>query len=76
MTIAYVLINTKLGQGSQAEKELLEMDEVNEVYAVYGVYDYIVKLETETMDELKNIITTKIRQINYVLSSLTLITVE
>jgi anthranilate phosphoribosyltransferase len=60
MTIAYVLINTKIGQGPQAEKELLEMDEVNEVYAVYGVYDYIVKLETETMDELKNIILTLI----------------
>ena len=76
MVIAYVLIDTKLGQGSHVEKELKEIDEVNEVYAVSRVYDFIVKIETETMVELKDIITTKIRLINYVLSSLTLLTVE
>ena len=30
------------------------MKEVTEVYAVYGIYDLIVKIEYDTMDELKN----------------------
>lgn len=76
MATAFVLINSELGKGSQVETALKEIDEVKEIYAIYGVYDYIVKLEIKSMSELKAIITTKIRRINHVRSSLTLITVE
>ena len=76
MTIAYVLLNSKLGQDSTIETDLKDVPEVKEVYAVYGVYDFIVKLEAVGMSELKDIITNKIRRIQNVRSSLTLITVE
>ena len=76
MTIAYVLLNSELGQESMIETSLKDVPEVKEVYAVYGVYDYIVKLEAGGMSELKDIITNKIRRIQNVRSSLTLITVE
>lgn len=76
MAIAFVLLNSELGQGSDIETSLKDVLEVKEVYGVYGVYDFIVKLEAETMSDLKDIITDKIRRIQNVRSSLTLITVE
>jgi DNA-binding Lrp family transcriptional regulator len=76
MTIAYVLLNSELGQESMVETSLKDVPEVKEIYAVYGVYDYIVKLEAAGMSELKDIITNKIRLIQNIRSSLTLITVE
>jgi len=74
MKIAYVLLNTELGQESTVETMLKEVPEVKEVYALYGVYDFIVKIEAVGMSELKDIITNKIRRIKNVRSSLTLIT--
>lgn len=74
MKIAYVLLNTELGQESTVEKSLKDVPEVKKVYAIYGVYDFIVKIEAAGMSELKDIITTKIRRIQNIRSSLTLIT--
>jgi DNA-binding Lrp family transcriptional regulator len=76
MATAFVLINTDLSQGSHVETSLKDIGEVKEVYAVYGVYDYIVKLETQSMIELKDIITSKIRRIQHIRSTLTLISME
>ena len=76
MATAFVLINTELGQGSHVESMIKDISEVKEVYAIYGVYDYIVKLETQSMNELKDIIANKIRRINHIRSTLTLISVE
>ena len=76
MAKAFVLLNSELGQGSQVESSLKDVPEVKEVYGVYGVYDFIVKLEAGTMSDLRDIITNKIRRIQNLRSSLTLITVE
>jgi len=76
MSIAFVLINTDLGEGSDVEKALKEISEVHEVYGVYGVYDFVVRLEADTMQELKDVITTKIRRLDHVRSTLTMIVVD
>ena len=76
MKIAYVLLNVELGQGNQVVPVLEEVEHVSEIYSVYGVYDYVVKIEAESMSELKEVIMSKIRRINGVRSSLTLITFE
>jgi DNA-binding Lrp family transcriptional regulator len=76
MALAFVLINTELGKGSFVENSLKEIGEVKEIFAVYGVYDYIVKLETESMSVLKDIISYKIRRIEHVRSTLTMISIE
>jgi DNA-binding Lrp family transcriptional regulator len=76
MKIAYVLLNVELGQGNQVVPVLEEIKHVTEIYSVYGVYDYVVKIEAESMSELKEVIMSKIRRINGVRSSLTLITFE
>jgi DNA-binding Lrp family transcriptional regulator len=76
MSTAFVLINTDLGEGSEVSDALKEIPEVKDVYGVYGVYDYVVRLEADTMQNLKDTITTKIRRLNHVRSTLTMIVVE
>ena len=73
---AFVLINVEAG-GEDAElKQLKEVATVEEAYISYGVYDLIVKIRADTMDGLKDTVTHRIRGIDVVRSSLTLILIE
>jgi DNA-binding Lrp family transcriptional regulator len=76
MSIAFVLINTDLGEGSDVSQTLRSIPEVKEVYGVYGVYDFVVRLEADSMQELKDVITSKIRRLNHVRSTLTMIVLD
>ncbi|MDR2707838.1 MAG: Lrp/AsnC ligand binding domain-containing protein [Nitrososphaerota archaeon] len=49
---------------------------VEEAHISYGVYDLIVKVNSDTMDKMKEDISHKIRKIKQVRSTLTLIIVE
>jgi DNA-binding Lrp family transcriptional regulator len=49
---------------------------VKESYVVYGVYDVVAKVEADSMDKLKEIVTWKIRRLDRVRSTLTMIVVE
>ena len=73
MNMAYVLINTDMGSESIVGDELKKISEVKEVHGVYGVYDLIVKLEADNLDELKEVISTQIRGLEAVRSTLTMI---
>ncbi len=73
MAKAYVLINSEIGGEAEVVKQLKDMKEVVEVSVVYGVYDVIVKLEAETMEILKELITSKVRHLNKVRSTMTMI---
>jgi len=73
---AFVLINAEIGSEDEVLKELRSMEQVKEAYVVYGVYDIVAKVESETMDKLKEIVTWKVRRLNKVRSTLTMIVVE
>ncbi|MBD3190922.1 MAG: Lrp/AsnC family transcriptional regulator [Candidatus Heimdallarchaeota archaeon] len=73
MAKAYVLINSEIGGEQEVVEQLKELPEVVEVSVVYGVYDVIVKLEAETMETLKELITSKVRHLNKVRSTMTMI---
>jgi DNA-binding Lrp family transcriptional regulator len=75
MSTAFVLVNTDMGSESTVSEELERIPEVKEVYGVYGVYDLVVRLEAEALDELKNVISNKIRTLSNVRSTLTMIVV-
>ena len=76
MTIAFVLINTELGGEDEVRRKLLEIPEIEEAYAVYGVYDVIAKLRADSMEKIKEVITWKIRRMDKVRSTLTMIVTE
>jgi len=74
--MAYVLINTEIGSESEVLDAIKKIKNVIEAHAVYGVYDIVVKIEAETMDNLKETVTWKVRRLNKVRSTLTMITME
>ena len=67
MPSAFVLLNTELGSEDAI---------VREVFQVYGVYDIIAKVESDTMDKVKETITWKLRKLTGVKSTLTMIVME
>jgi len=76
MPTAFVLINTETGSESEILKDLVNVTGVDEVYAVYGVYDLIAIISANSMDRLKEIVNWRIRRLDNVRSTLTMIIVE
>ena len=76
MPVAFVLINAEIGSEDEVVTELRKIANVKESYVVYGVYDIVAKVEAESMDKLKEIVTWKIRRLDRVRTTLTMIVVE
>ncbi len=82
MPTTYILLNSDLGSDVeiiQKIKEILDKEGKAvhyEVQGVYGVCDIIVKITADNMDLLRNIITNKIRKIDKVYSTLTMMVIE
>jgi DNA-binding Lrp family transcriptional regulator len=76
MPMAFVLINTEIGSESVVLGALKKIDAVEEAYMVYGVYDVVAKVEADTMDKLKEIVTWRVRRLDKVRSTLTMIVIE
>ena len=81
MPTAYVLINSDLGTDESIISKIKEVlkDEKDVEFTtqgVYGIYDIVLKISSDNTDILRNIITYKIRKINSVQSTLTMMVVE
>jgi len=76
MALCYVLINVELGFEEKILKNVSDIPNVKECHRVYGVYDIIAKVEAESLDELKQNATSKIRRLEGVRSTLTTIVIE
>ena len=82
MPTTYILLNSDLGSDVEIIKKIKEILDKEgktvryEVQGVYGVYDIIVKITADSMDLLRNIITNKIRKIDKVYSTLTMMVIE
>ena len=76
MPRAFILVNVEPGAEEQALKQLKSINGVEESYVTYGVYDLLVRVKADTMDELKDLVTHKIRTSKQVQSTLTLIMIE
>ena len=81
MPTAYVLLNSDLGSDesiiSEAKKLLDAEGNIQyEIQGVYGVYDIVLKITSDTTDNLRSIITNKIRKIGKVQSTLTMMVIE
>ena len=76
MPLAFVLINSEIGAEDEVLNALKKVEGVEEAYIVYGVYDIVAKIRAESMDKLREIVTWKIRRLNRVRSTLTMVVVE
>ena len=75
MNIAYIAIHCGTGKESPIIRKLMEMKGVSEVTGTLGLYDIIVKVDAADSRELENIITTQIRKISNVLTTMTLMVI-
>jgi DNA-binding Lrp family transcriptional regulator len=73
MATAFVLINAEMGAEAEVLKSLKDIKEVKEAHMVYGVYDIIARIETDAMQELKDVISRRIRPLDKIRSTLTMI---
>ena len=80
MSTAFVLVNSDLGSDqsiiSELKQILSEEDVQFEIQGIYGIYDIIIKISSENGENLRAIITNKIRRINKVQSTLTMMVIE
>jgi len=74
--MAFVFMNIDAGGEQEVLKALRSIENVKEAYLVYGVYDLVAKIEAETMDKLKELVTWKVRRLDKVRSTLTTIVTE
>lgn len=76
MPLAFVLVNVEAGTDREVLDNIKKVPEVKQAYMVYGVYDIIVMLEAETLEKLRETVTKKIRQLDKVRSTMTMIVME
>ncbi len=76
MPRAFVMINVESGSEDDVLKEIKKLEGVEEAYFSYGVYDLVTKIKADTMEQLKEVVTRKIRALSKVRSTLTLIMME
>jgi DNA-binding Lrp family transcriptional regulator len=76
MPLAFVMITAETGKESQVLDELKEIEHVKEACLTYGVYDIVAEVEAETREKIQEVITRKVRRLNNVRSTLTMMVVE
>jgi len=73
---AYVLLNVEIDSNREVLDSLKEIPDVKEAHQLYGVYDFIIRVEAGTLQELKDLITNRIRGIGKIRSTLALICIR
>jgi len=76
MAEAYILINCETGSEEQVINALKNIDSVKEVHGTFGAYDILAKIESPEVEDLRETITWKIRKIDKIRSTLTLMGIE
>jgi len=76
MNTAYVLIVCEVGAEKSILAELKSLESVKEVYGLFGSYDIIVKLDATSEKNLTDIVVSKIRNLQKIRTTVTLIVKE
>lgn len=76
METAYVLITCDLGSEAEIIDELKQLTNVKEAHGILGAYDILTKVESDSVESLKDTITWKIRKLNRVRSTPSLMVIE
>jgi len=66
------LINCDLGSEEDVIDALKNIEDVKEIHGTFGAYDIIAKVDNSKIDTLRETITWKIRKIDRIRSTLTL----
>ena len=73
---AYVLVNSLVGTEDDVLKAVRKISEVKEACRILGLYGVIVLVEADTIQEIDDIVLSKIRSINEVQFVLKMICID
>jgi len=76
MAEAFILINCEIGSEEEVITALKNIDSIKEVHGTFGAYDILAKIESPQVEDLRETITWKIRKIDKIRSTLTLMGIE
>ncbi|GFN39024.1 MAG: transcriptional regulator, AsnC family [Marine Group I thaumarchaeote] len=76
MVISYTLLACDPGSENSVMEQLKAIADVKEAHGIYGPYDILVKVESSSMNDQRETIAFKIREIPHVRSTLTLTCIE
>jgi len=71
-----VLLTVEVGSEREVRKALKEIPDGKEVHTLYGQHDLIVCVEAETLQELKDVINKRIRSLDEIRSTITMICIK
>jgi AsnC family. len=72
MVVAYVLALVETGKEHQAAEELMKLQYIEEVTVTYGTWDLVIKVSTETLNEM-DVVITGIRNVQLIQQTETLV---
>jgi DNA-binding Lrp family transcriptional regulator len=72
MVVAYVLALVETGKEHQAAEEIMKLQYVEEVTVTYGTWDLVIKVGTETLNEM-DVVITGIRNVQLIQQTETLV---
>ena len=72
MDKAYMLISCEIGEEQSLYSQLKDIPEVKNCLITYGSYDVVAEFVTDTPSKMNEIITSKIRKLQKIRSTITL----
>jgi len=72
MEKVYILISCEIGTENELLSKLKEIEEMSNVTVTYGDYDIVAEAETENAEKMDNLITSQIRKLDKIRSTITL----
>lgn len=72
MEKAYILLSCEIGEEHNLASQLRAIDEIKGILITFGEYDIVVEAETTNSDQMDELITSKIRKLDKIRSTITL----
>ncbi|ABX13093.1 Lrp/AsnC ligand binding domain-containing protein [Nitrosopumilus maritimus] len=72
MEKSYMLISCEMGEEQLLYSQLKEIPEVKNCLVTFGSYDVVAEFETDNQSQMNEVITTKIRKLKKIRSTITL----
>lgn len=73
MTSAFLFINAELLFIEDVINKLKEVSEIVDIYKVQGIYDIIARVNSDTEEKLKELVSERIRRIDKITGTVTVI---
>jgi DNA-binding Lrp family transcriptional regulator len=73
---AFVLIKTDYGVDDDIlVGQLKKIEGISEAYRIYGIYDILVKIEARTIEQIREVIGRKLKNIRNIKSTITMVAI-